>query len=634
MKRTCLFLLTALLLALLPATGLAEGTLNQLCTDGEHIYRLAGDALWLADDDLTPTEQLHAFDQPVQALCLADGIFYFAHREDDGMRFFRLDESGASEPLFWIDRSAAIAQMAVYQDCVYIQWDVPTSALSPHNREMAGYAMDGTPLTLPFAEASAIAAVESRGLLVGFDNEHDEGNFFCYNAETNEYQKLNINGIIFDLTASPDGKTIYYRDFMNLCSVKWEQDKYVANKFALWTEESADTDMICTRDQIYTYYKHGDLNAQSWPIERQSGDAGQLTLVNCGKVFDQAMNAAIAQFQQMHPDVHLSFETLSREQLNAALMANDGSIDIFLLDDSIADVVNAGAVRDLNQDDQLRPALERWIGGSLGCWKGVRAGVPIEVFAHVLALDPQLAQYAPEIDTRNCTWLEFLQAVEQFPSDTDGDGHPDMALLGDDMRFPMWMNQYIASFDEPEAIQFDTETFRQLAETYQRCAQSGQIADLFDGAAPPAVYSASDIGLYCSPGLSHMASEYCVPRVKDCAFPTAQTSLLAISSGTKHYDWASDFLMSFISNEAQYDESNVGPLPDRSFYPSYALFSDDDKALLEQADAVLNQAQPEWIDLDFTLFCGDQTEAYLTGRIALDELIQSLQQKLNMVLLG
>lgn len=356
--------------------------------------------------------------------------------------------------------------------------------------------------------------------------------------------------------------------------------------------------------------------------------AETLTLVNCEDMNQSMLKAAVVMFQEEYPGVEVELIEMKQEQLRAALMAGDSGIDVVLLQqNTIQTLVEANAIRDLNEVDGLRETLESWHGQQAFSINGLRVGVPAAMLANGISVNESLLSYAPEVDWENSTWLQIFEIAQQFRSDIDGNGVTDMWFLSEFWHMPMWLQQYCASFGDPLAIDFDTEEFRATAQAYKRCVQLGVIRQ---EEAEMSVYTARPMF-----GINHLPFAP-VPSINGSSAPRASIYALCIARATDSYDLAAEFLKYYASDDAQHHYPGTGFAPNSSLYPYYGQ-NDDDPAAVAWTGAskkYFDAAQYAWFDVDYYSFAGDEIRRYIADEVTLDQLTDLLAQRLRMVVWG
>lgn len=312
-------------------------------------------------------------------------------------------------------------------------------------------------------------------------------------------------------------------------------------------------------------------------------------------------------------------------------MAGDDVIDLLSVNMyEMSTLAEMGALCDLNEDAELRQRMEQWTGNRAFCWKGLRYGVPVRLDTSCLFPNRRLSGFALDVDWQRCTWLEWLQKAEQFHTDTNDDGVQDVWLLADTVDSPQWLFQYAATFDDIRDVRFDAEAFRALAEQYKRCFKKGVLIDWNDAMQQP------DTVVYTIGRISDLDRTDYLPQPAITGERTvpAYTYSLALSKSTAQYDLAMDFLRCFTSDAVQSQSPFIGLAADTAIYPEYACLQNPLKQQVEAQKEYVDRGAAQWRNNDYHIFQAEQFEQYLNDRISLDDLVDSLQQKLRMVIWG
>ena len=391
-------------------------------------------------------------------------------------------------------------------------------------------------------------------------------------------------------------------------------------------------DLICVDDSLVGYNTRGDMDIVSWPLSEDTAVTRTLTIVNCDKLIWLMLEKAEALFAEKYPDVTIRWETMKKDALNTALMAKPSGVDLFYLNNAnIYNMVKSGAVVDLNEDEALGQTLSGWIGADAMCMNGIRFGVPLEMNADFLLVNDALKQYSPFENLEDLDWLQIFEQSEDMRTDLDGDGKQDIWLLWDSICSPMWRWQYIGTYEAPEEVDFNTEMFHALAERYKACVQKSLILDYAEN------FDMQDMAVYKAGYVSYIltAEDFCpLPQIDGKNVVTGSSASIAIAAGSENIDLALEFLRMYASFEVQSADYAIGLMPDSSCYEAYKAMSKQEQDYIEQRKAYLDQAQYQWNILDFNVYANQQMELYLSDQITVEELSESLQQKLQMILWG
>ncbi|MDO4356954.1 MAG: extracellular solute-binding protein [Clostridia bacterium] len=630
-----------------------DGKLNAICVDQGRVYLLEGGELWRSDDELNRLESLHRFEKELCGFSVSNGQFYYSYVEGDRTVFARLTADGQEERLFDTSAERSMFRMVVAEDAIVVMWQYSTYELQcvvNPNAEMdnickiTAYSLSGEQLAENLLdEVADIAYVPQYGLVMlrnpaPVPEGEPDCRLMAWDLQTHEVSPLEAyrcEGL--NLAATLDGSAFYTGDNLQIFRhEKWDppyQYEGVAKRVdPAW----ADALLVCTDTKLYCYRQHGDMKLQSVDLPGAGNGTGNaegiLHIAITDNVdSDPLLRVAKEHFEQRHPDVTVQFEPYQMEQMKTALMANEGDLDLIKINMSdLANFVQMGALYDLNGDAEMKQRMESWVGNGAFCMNGIRYGVPLRLTTDCMLENEALKQYAPQIDWENCTWLEVLEQAEQFETDINGDGIQDVWFMADYLYRPSWIMQYESSAADIRKLSFDTEAFRALAEQYRRCVQAGVLQDLYDWDQNPDGTLYAVDSLYALDGSDFLP----LPSVEGTESVTSYTFALAVSRTTEHYDLAMEFLKDYTSEKVQAQSYEVGYGPDSEIYPAYAELTAAEKKQVEVQKAYINRAVPQWRNQEYDVHRAELMEKYLNDEITLDELVSSLQQKLQMVLWG
>ncbi len=621
-------LVLALLLCCAGAQAEAEGR-NAYFSDGTTAYQLADGGLWKLDEALQPAEKV--CDTEAEAgFADAQGII-LAVPTEAGYRF----ERQGGEALFEVETNRRLREFVMSADGLVALWRYSPEEWPAYSDGSDGpltaYQLNGAELYAPCYSAGAVALDAEGGVLVAKYEPNAKPVIQRWDMATGLVRDgMELEGVT--ALCAVQGETVYvYRDGI-----------YAAGETGgtrlLGEVPYAELGLFAVGSQVTAYCREGEADLCTFPVERQAADASVLTLVNCSDFNDDRMKAAIAIWQEAHPEGSVQFVGMDDDQLNTALMANEPGLDILFMNNfSAANYVNAGVVEDLNDSPEVMAGLDGWIDlEGVSTWNGVRFGVPLELSLDVIKFNESLAGLLPEgLDPKQMTWKQLLEVGAQFDGDTNGDGRQDAWLLQGSRRFPAFLYQYIRSGDDLSELSFDTELFRELMTLYRQCVQNGAYANYGDCESSAAVFSMSMAGTVDS---SECLS---LPRLEGAPSVTCFVMAMGVNRGSANRELALEFLADYCSVEAQRqiytgtaDDRYFGWLRELSAYEGYDQMSDSAKAAAASNQALFEQAKMSWYSVDFSAYCGDQIEAYIDGQIELDELIRNLQQRKQMVLMG
>ena len=534
-------------------------------------------------------------------------------------------------------------EFVMTEDIVLARWQF-LEAEAPHGEcfadecPLAAYDLEGNEVRAPFDTSTAIAAAQNGEIWVtngrGGDLhlwspvEHRE-------EWVGKYGPIALSGLENGVAYVDEDALVYLLEEGKAPRSIGTIDRY---------REAADLlGMFTCGNRLAAYWRWNEPQMQTWSLEEPSEDIDTITLVNCADWYDDCMNAAITMWKEAHPDGSVQFADLSGEQLNTALMAKDAGLDILYLGNyDVMNYVRAGVLEDLNDWPEVTEQLDHWIDmDGASTWMGTRFGVLMGVNISCLQLNEALVNYLPEeLNPEQLSWRQLMEAGVGFRGDVNGDGKMDVHLWRDARRFPAFLFQYMAAFDDPADVNFDTEEFRQLMALYRQCEQNGAYANLYGSDDPDsAILSVGDLTALNAE--KHMP----LPSLEQEGAPTTTCSVFAIgvNRNSANKALAIELLADYASVQAQSangfsDEQNrhygFSFLKDSAVHEAYASLTDVERKLLEENKALFARAKLNRTVKDFTPYCGDQIEAYLDGAISLDELIQNLQHRLQMVLMG
>lgn len=631
----------ALFLALLLLTGglaLAEtaapetagDSTNYACVCDGQAYLLEENTLWEADAALEKTKEIFQFDKPVSGLSVDGSIAFYCVQDGDTAHFASLNIATLEQKeLFSCSAERPLFEMLVHDQIVYALWEYTFDELMERSYTcmcaVTAHDLSGNEVSLPFSEATAIVPSSRYGLLVSVENSSPENCFFSYNPDSGILESLSAAGRAINMAVGPDDK-VYVRDFDGV--YRYDAMEGSPTIVELLSDGNTQTGLICTGDFLISYARQGDWNIQKWPLgEAQDKSSQTLTLVNCYDIRDSQLDYAIRQLKERHPGLEVEFQTLDDDALTTAILAQDSQLDILYTRGYNAQTyIDAGVLYDLSQEATLMEQLQGMVGASAMFSNGICYGVPVELSWNGIVQNESLSEYAPDIDLNSCDWIEFLQAAEQFQPDINGDGQPDLSFLYSEPLYPIWMNAYCALFDDASDIEFDTQTFRTLMESYKRCANAGLIQLDDESTALYQIFG----------GLSLMPSNICaLPGLEGKRIQITETFSLCVMNHSAQHSLAVELLEIYTSDEAASQCYGVRLKADSSLYPAYADYTTEEKQNLERQKGFLQNATlGPHIDASFSVYTSEQLEKYYADQISIDELISNLQGRLSMILNG
>lgn len=621
----CIFLLL-----LLAVPALAGDT----AWDSAAVCQLQNGELWELNDDLLRAERVCDGVAGAEAVCWRDGRFYFAVRAQEGVAIARWD--GALTTLFQVRADRTALDIAVVEDRVFVLWQYAdgeqAAAPVPGCGPIVAYDMGGQIVmeTIGYAIAPSqkgVLIAEPAGSLSGMDTCVRE-----WIAEDGRFAvRLERSGIT--VVCEVAGGLAYVNDSgLHV----WDESTGEERTANIAVDERST--LIACGGKLLLGSREDD--ALQWAaLEKQSGRT-TLTLVNCQWLNDRRMQMAIEQLQAAHPEVDVQLRDMPEDSLRAALMAGEDGLDILLVDNFLAPgYVEAGVLEDLGKHAAITGALAQWVDVCAAVtWNDVLFGVPWGVAVDAMSVNEALMADLPlDLSPENMTWRQLLRAGARFEGDTDGDGRQDIWLWWDSLRFPAWRDQYMAGFANLQEVRFDTEEFRTLLALYRQCVKRGALADSFSDVSP-------EQAILC---MGEMSSPDTLARLPlpalDCGGVNTNTVYaFGVNAASPVKALAIELLANYAGVEAQRThayrrgEGNcyVGLLRDSSAYGLYGQLSESERAALETNKRIISTAVATWQNSEFNRFFGDQLERYIAGEIDEDEMIDSVQQKLGMMLLG
>ncbi len=369
-----------------------------------------------------------------------------------------------------------------------------------------------------------------------------------------------------------------------------------------------------------------------------SGDAlaeTVLTLVNVDEgLQDARMNQAIEILQNDHPDVVVEFAELEYDQVNAVLMAGEGEIDILEISTAGQEsIIEAGALLDLSQDASIVEALKEWYDvEELMTYDGVLYGVPCLFWTSVLSESEPLYDFVRDVPVEVLdTWQVFLQTALEFQGDIDADGETEIWFLGESLRTPEWLNQYIAQYDRTEEIRFDEPEFREMAELYREAVQRGKVVDLMTGVGENEVLFQT----YTINSPVEMQSNYHpLPALGETRINVTLPKGLSVYVRSDNADIAVELLKHYISGDVQMRNNRYYTKSAR-LTPEYENMAQSKKLQVDRGIALFADMRISHLSDDFRQYVtNDLLLQYWSGKMTTDELVEQLQSRLTMMLWG
>ncbi len=612
-------------------------------SDGEAAYRLADGELWMLDKDFEPAAKL--CDTTAMAGYACEGGIVLACPTEKGYRFEWLD----GEVLFEAESDRLIREFVIVGDCLAARWMYTDGDEGEEDgTRLTAYHLDGQEISVPFESVFDMDPADNGEIWVlpsdvGYGRA--EG-VFLWNPETGKTRQWQTD---IEMPAAICNLPVGFACAALHDDVYVEEMPGEARSVGRIEYDGgygmADYGLFArgTKVCFYNYIGvgidfKGKLEHFVFDLEQKAENV--LTLVNCAVLDDERMRTAVSMFEAEHPGMRVQFEEIEGEQLNTMLMAKEEGLDVLYLSNyDVPTYVEAGVLADLNESPEVEARLVDWIDlDGVTTWKGMRFGILAEMSIDGMQMNESLAEYLPEgLNPKELSWRELLEAGAKFNGDTNGDGHADIRLWCDNRRFPMFLFQYMAAMEDPAEIDFDTEEFRELMGLYRQCMQGGGFADAIETDPDTAIFTLGSIDTL------NTVENLPLPALEGAPATTCSIFAMGVNRASLNRELAMEFLANYASVEAQskggYGDSTdrdyrFSCLKDSSVHEEYAELSEGERATLEANKRLFSGTRMRVMLQDFTVYCGDQIEAYLDGQIELDELIQNLQQRKQMVLMG
>lgn len=349
--------------------------------------------------------------------------------------------------------------------------------------------------------------------------------------------------------------------------------------------------------------------------------AQELVIANATQVRDRRMDAAIDQFCVMYPDVEINFIDINNEQLNTMLMSGESDIDILYVTNYTLPIYReSGAVCDLSGHMGLMTAMNDWYELPYLYADGVYH-VPTMVLPKALLRNEEI-DVMPEI-SYPYDWDVLYEYGRDLLDET---GIP---LIADfSIRFPVVLEQYMAYCCVDGTIDFDTPLFREMITDYKKAYDDGVIVESEEDA----YFIVTNVAAY-----PYDNNFYPLPLIEGLAVNHASLYALSVVADSDMSEMAMNFLAYYAASDAQgainYDAPGAGLIADIGCYGkgSYDVTKEDELLW----ETVINSCVClSYNNVDFSIFMGDQVEAYMNNEITLDELVEGLNYMYEMTLEG
>ncbi len=627
-KGWALALALSLLLCCMGAQAEAEGR-NAYFSDGESAYRLSDNVLWKLGEELKPAERVCGT-EAAAGFVDAQGII-LAVPTEAGYRFERVN----GEALFEVESERELLEFAVAGDCLLARWRYRYGEGEPGTEQgpLTAWHLDGQEMRAPADTSAAIASAGDGKIWVEGDGLR------LWDPEAGTSDRWKYGDTLEAVCGVPGG--VAYVSGGNVFVCDMTGDAHSVGSVERYREATGELGLFVRDSTLISYWREDEPRIQTYAIGDSEEAAAMLTLVNCAVLDDERMRTAVSMFEAEHPGMRVQFAEIEGERLNTMLMAKEEGLDILYLSNyDVPTYGNAGVLADLNESPEVMAQLENWIDlDGATTWKGMRFGIVTNMCIDGMQMNESLAKYLPDgLNPKELSWRELLEAGAKFNGDTNGDGHADIRLWCGNWRFPMFLFQYMASVEDPAEIDFDTEEFRELMELYRQCMQGGGFADAMETDPDTAIFTLGSIDTL------NTWENLPLPALEGAPATTCDIFAMGVNRASSNRELALEFLANYASVEAQSKGGYGDLIDDRYYYFSclkdssvheeYAELSESERATLEANKRLFSETRMRVMLRDFTAYCGDQIEAYLDGQIELDELIQNLQQRKQMVLMG
>ena len=354
-----------------------------------------------------------------------------------------------------------------------------------------------------------------------------------------------------------------------------------------------------------------------------------LTLANVDRVW-LAANAALNLLKHTNPDIAINYIELNDDQLNVAVMAQQGDPDIMALEyEQYLTYARQGALVDLSHSDELMGNLSQWMPGisNLLSIDGKLYALPLLIMTQAFVLDGPMYR-ASSFDwpkDRDISWQELADLAQQAQLGAN-EGKP--GLFSDFLSFPWPLWQYIGlEASKNEYISFETTSFRETMEAYKKLVLSGAVIDA-------EVDTGNVIANLQSWDLSGIedVERRMIPTIGNERAVLALPYVIAINANSDQLELAMQFMDCLASREAQQNEGiSLGRyfLNDTNCYRNDPTYSEEDFNFRDmlQDNWILRRSFP-----DLFVYCktGIMSD-YYNGRITIDDLIKRLQSKMDMI---
>lgn len=362
---------------------------------------------------------------------------------------------------------------------------------------------------------------------------------------------------------------------------------------------------------------------------RQEKLLTELNIVNHMSVADTRTAYLVEQFHTVLPELNLNFTEMDIDQYLLSMLAADDKIDIaFLYRTTLLNCARVGALLPLDEEPQIMAALNKttWLPfESLLSLDGHLYGIPFYYLPDLLSYDKRVADNCGfTLPSYPYTWDDLIPATRN--AGLDGMGAP--CLLRENLSNPVFLMTYLSQqYYHTGTVHFDTEEFRKTAKTYSALVNEGVILDFNDEPLRDTILNRGTAS----------GSPVFYPQIGSEPSIIVDMYAFSIPADSSNIEPALLFLEQYLLPECQH-QVFLGN-------SSYMLLKSSDGYNDEYLEMYPNYNEElrqyigdHWIPrFGVPAFIQYLNESeifyrYLKGDIALDDLIVTLQEKLDMIL--
>ena len=471
-----------------------------------------------------------------------------------------------------------------------------------------------------------------------------DGDYLMVSCDILEYAKTGL--VLLDLRDDeltiaaekpPQGK-MHLNISEDVCYVTDQTDIYKIS----WSEQTSQTVRLPLSNGSTAFCIAGDVlyeyPDENGGVSRLSlNDLQTSTLVVAGYSAehlqsDPTIAKTVSLFQEQHGTQVVFRFYSSIDDMILALMSGE-PIDLLLLTGfHYANFVKADVLLDLNELPQIQEMRE---SGIYSDWYFTLTGeqdrlsmLPIGYAGCDLweADVNLLEQLNLELPPETWTWDDFLTLAKQC-------GEKDISIMDDGHNqyystpsVINYINTYVDVFER--TADFDTDEFRTMCEVWNTCLEEGLVSD--------ASLNKKNLlsGAYFCPGSFGSDSQAVLlypPMIAEKRVVDVEVGLIGINRNSKQQDLALEFLLTYLSPEAQTGEY----LPDPLIFSDYSWYAEryPGEMTKEQFDfyqEVLSMASPRDEMVPIRHAVNECLTRYFTHEVTFDEALQEIQQRVGM----